>query len=194
VTYDKKDSTGICFIGERNFREFLGQYLPTRPGPMRTPDGDIVGEHQGLMFYTFGQRQGLGIGGRRDDGGDPWYVVDKDIAGNTLIVAQGKDHPLLYRGQLQASRLHWIHARPDAVPFRCFAKTRYRQSDQACTITLLQQDRCEVVFDQPQRAITPGQSVVFYRADECLGGGIIEASSAIYPPNGVISHYASNRP
>jgi tRNA-specific 2-thiouridylase len=177
VTYDKKDSTGICFIGERNFREFLGQYLPTRPGPMRTPDGDTVGEHQGLMFYTFGQRQGLGIGGRHDDGGDPWYVVDKDIPNNTLVVAQGKDHPLLYRQQLQASQLHWIHSPPDVIPFHCSAKTRYRQSDQTCTITRLQEDHCEVVFEQPQRAITPGQSVVFYQADECLGGGIIEASS-----------------
>jgi tRNA-specific 2-thiouridylase len=129
------------------------------------------------MFDTFGQRQALGIGGRREDAGDPWYVVDKDIPNNTLVVAQGKDHPLLYRQQLQASQLHWIHTPPDAVPFHCSAKTRYRQSDQTCTITRLQEDHCEVVFEQPQRAITPGQSVVFYQADECLGGGIIEASS-----------------
>jgi tRNA-specific 2-thiouridylase len=193
VTYDKKDSTGICFIGERDFREFLGHYLPAQPGPMRTPDGETVGGHQGLMFYTNGQRQGLGIGGRtkNNDTGEPWYVVDKDIPNNILIVAQGHDHPMLFRDRLTASQLHWIDRPPSTLPFHCFAKTRYRQPDQACTITRLAGDRCEVVFEQPQRAITPGQSVVFYQADECLGGGIIEAATATVSTEELI--YAANR-
>lgn len=177
VTYDKKDSTGICFIGERDFREFLGHYLPTQPGPMQTPEGEIVGEHQGLMFYTHGQRQGLGIGGRSDDSGEPWYVVGKDLSNNILTVVQGTQHPLLYRDHLHALQVHWINGAPDSTPFQCRAKTRYRQADQVCTITRLdtEQNSCEVVFEQPQRAITPGQSVVFYQGDECLGGAIIDA-------------------
>lgn len=176
ITYDKKDSTGICFIGERKFRAFLNRYLPVQPGEIRTPEGELVGEHLGLMFYTLGQRQGLGIGGRRGDSGDPWYVIDKDLRRNVLIVVQGSHHPRLFQRRLRASRLHWIAGMPLQVPFQCHAKTRYRQADQACTITTLDNDSCEVVFTGPQRAITPGQSVVFYDENQCLGGGIIDAA------------------
>lgn len=169
----KKDSTGICFIGERNFREFLQRYLPAQPGEIRTPDGEVIGEHQGLMYYTLGQRQGLGIGGKQDAGEEPWYVVDKDLQHNILVAAQGQDHPLLYRSELDAIDLHWVAGRPPAVPLQCQAKSRYRQPDQPCTITRLEDNCCHVIFSTPQRAITPGQSVVFYQRDECLGGGII---------------------
>jgi len=176
ANFAKKDSTGICFIGERKFKDFLSRYLPAQPGEMVTPDGEYMGQHDGLMYYTLGQRQGLGIGGAREGSGDPWYVVAKDMAANRLIVAQGHDHPLLFRHQLSAEQLNWIAETPAHVPLRCTAKTRYRQADQACTITRLEGDRCEVRFDQAQRAITPGQSVVFYQGDECLGGGVIMAS------------------
>ncbi len=171
---NKKDSTGICFIGERKFKEFLSRFLPAQPGEMRTPEDEPVGRHDGLMYYTLGQRQGLGIGGSQGGNGDPWYVVGKDLDNNILIVAQGHDHPLLLRSELTASQLNWIAGRPTSLPFRCMAKTRYRQADQACTMTELDTDRCHIHFEQPQRAITPGQSVVFYRGDECLGGGVIE--------------------
>lgn len=176
ANFAKKDSTGICFIGERKFKDFLSRYLPAQPGEMRTPEGEYMGQHDGLMYYTLGQRQGLGIGGARDGSGDPWYVVAKDLAANRLIVAQGHDHPLLFRHQLSAEQLNWIAETPAHIPLRCMAKTRYRQTDQACTITRLEGDRCEVHFEQAQRAITPGQSVVFYQGDECLGGGVILAS------------------
>lgn len=169
----KKDSTGICFIGERKFREFLGKYLPAQAGEMRTPEGELVGKHDGLMYYTLGQRQGLGIGGSKHSSGEAWYVLDKDLQNNILVVGQGHDHPLLFKQRLAAQQLNWIAQPPAQVPFRCQAKTRYRQPDQACTITQLQADYCEVEFDEPQRAITPGQSVVFYLRDECLGGGVI---------------------
>ena len=185
ITYNKKDSTGICFIGERDFRAFLQQYLANQPGPMRTPEGEIVGQHIGLSFYTIGQRHGLGIGGRASTpaagnagsstGGEPWYVVDKNTADNALIVAQGGNHPLLFSRRLRASQLHWIAQTPSA-PFRCTAKTRYRQADQACTILWLEDGHCEVEFEQDQRAVTPGQSVVFYHGQECLGGGIIDVA------------------
>lgn len=173
VTHDKKDSTGICFIGERDFREFLGRYLPACPGDIRTPDGELLGNHQGLMYYTLGQRQGLGIGGRRDADEAPWYVVDKDLERNVLVVAQGHDHPLLFSRALEAAALDWVADAPPALPLACRAKVRYRQADQGCTLSALADGRCRVEFDQPQRAVTPGQSVVFYRDDECLGGGII---------------------
>jgi tRNA-specific 2-thiouridylase len=173
-THAKKDSTGICFIGERDFRAFLQRYLPAQPGEMRTPDGDYVGEHQGLMYYTLGQRQGLGIGGRRGAGDAPWYVVDKDLEHNVLLVAQGHDHPLLYRRELEAVELHWVAGAPPAPEFTCTAKTRYRQADQPCTVQQRSADRWQVVFDQPQWAITPGQSVVFYAGEACLGGGVIQ--------------------
>jgi len=169
----KKDSTGICFIGERNFREFLERYLPRDPGEMRTPEGKRVGQHQGLMYYTLGQRQGLGIGGQKDGNDDPWFVAAKDMASNTLIVVQGHEHPLLKRSSLGAGQLSWISGEaPD--PERTYtAKTRYRQTDAACRIATLVDDTLELVFDAPQWAVTPGQSVVLYDGEVCLGGGII---------------------
>lgn len=177
VNARKKDSTGICFIGERKFKQFLSQYLPAQPGEMRTPEGELIGRHDGLMYYTLGQRQGLGIGGRKGSSGEPWFVVGKDLAHNVLLVAQG-EHPLLYSDQLEAARLHWTRGDAPSAPLRCAAKTRYRQPDQACTLEWVEGDRCRVSFDQPQRAVTPGQSVVFYRDEECLGGGIIETTAS----------------
>jgi tRNA-specific 2-thiouridylase len=169
----KKDSTGICFIGERNFREFLERYLPRDPGDMKTPEGRVVGRHQGLMYYTLGQRQGLGIGGQKDASDDPWFVAAKDMATNTLVVVQGHDHPLLQRATLAAGQLNWIAGEaPDPDRFYT-AKTRYRQTDAACRITKLNTDSLELAFDAPQWAVTPGQSVVLYDGEVCLGGGII---------------------
>jgi tRNA-specific 2-thiouridylase len=177
VNFAKKDSTGICFIGERNFKDFLKRYLPAKPGDMRTPKGELLGKHDGLMYYTLGQRQGLGIGGRHHSNGQPWFVVGKDLASNTLIVAQGHDHPLLFSERLVAKNLNWICEPPHPLPFACNAKTRYRQADQACRIIRLDHGVCEVVFERPQRAVTPGQSVVFYHGEECLGGGIIDSTT-----------------
>ena len=174
VTHAKKDSTGICFIGERRFREFLNRYLPAQPGQIQTVDGQPIGEHAGLMFHTIGQRQGLGIGGQRQGSGEPWYVTGKDLEHNILIVAQGHNHPALFHRRLRASPLHWIAGEPPTLPLTCMAKIRYRQPDQLCVLETLEKDRAEVCFTEPQRAITPGQSVVFYRNEECLGGGIIE--------------------
>jgi tRNA-specific 2-thiouridylase len=165
----KRDSTGICFIGERPFREFLMRYLPIEPGPMQTPEGRVVAEHQGLMYYTIGQRHGLGIGGQ----GEAWYVADKDLAGNRLIVVQGHGHPALYRDSLAAGELSWIRDTPPAFPHAYAGKTRYRQADAPCTLTQVSGDRCEVAFAQAQWAVTPGQSVVLYEDAVCLGGGII---------------------
>ncbi len=175
-THAKKDSTGICFIGERRLRDFLQRYLPARPGTVETADGEPIGEHQGLMYYTLGQRQGLGIGGVPGRADAPWYVVDKDLARNTLVVAQEHDHPTLMHRALSASQLHWVAGTPPALPHSCRAKIRYRQADQACTIHRLAAGRLQVVFDVPQWAITPGQSVVFYDDEECIGGGIIETA------------------
>ncbi|MBO8171623.1 MAG: tRNA 2-thiouridine(34) synthase MnmA [Bacillaceae bacterium] len=169
-TAKKKDSTGICFIGERNFREFLSQYLPAQPGEIRTLSGEVKGRHHGLMYYTLGQRKGLGIGGP----GEPWFVVDKDLDNNVLYVAQGQDHPRLYAVGLKASEVHWISGEAPASSFTCTAKFRYRQPDQGVTVRMTSDDRCEVIFDQPQRAITPGQYVVFYDGEVCLGGGVID--------------------
>lgn len=174
ANYAKKDSTGICFIGERKFKAFLQRYLPTQPGPMRTPDGRYVAEHHGLMYYTLGQRQGLGIGGVQGAADEPWYVLDKDLENNVLIVGQGHDHPLLLHDMLIAGQLHWVDGRPLQESRHCQAKIRYRQKDQACRIEPLENGQCQVIFEQPQRAITPGQSVVFYAGEKCLGGGIIE--------------------
>ncbi|MEI6334104.1 MAG: tRNA 2-thiouridine(34) synthase MnmA [Methylococcaceae bacterium] len=171
----KKDSTGICFIGERKFTEFLQRYLPTQPGEMRTPEGQYIGKHSGLMYYTFGQRQGMGIGGVKNAPDEPWYVLDKDLENNILIVGQGHDHPLMLHNTLEAGQLDWCNNKPLSESLRCTAKTRYRQADQACRVEPLANDRIKVSFDQPQRAITPGQSVVFYDGDICLGGGIIES-------------------
>jgi len=173
--YDKKDSTGICFIGERPFREFLATYLPANPGPMRTPDGETVGEHQGLMYYTLGQRQGLHIGGMHDRPDLPWYVVAKDLDDNALIVAQG-EHELLYSEGLAATDASWIGAAPEglAAGLRCKAKVRYRQDDQDCVVRDLGGGRLDVRFDERQRAVTPGQFVVFYDNSLCLGGAVID--------------------
>ncbi len=176
VTHDKKDSTGICFIGERRFSDFLERYLPAQPGAIETPEGVVVGEHQGLMFHTLGQRQGLGIGGVKGAEDAPWFVVDKDLVRNVLLVAQGHDHPLLYHRHLVATQIHWINGRPEPDIFQCGAKNRYRQDDQPCTVTI-DHKRCSVEFAQPQRALTPGQSIVFYQGDVCLGGGVIDSRS-----------------
>ncbi|MEO1767840.1 tRNA 2-thiouridine(34) synthase MnmA [Thiobacter aerophilum] len=169
-THAKKDSTGICFIGERDFREFLSRYLPRQPGDMETPDGRYVGRHDGLMYYTIGQRQGLGIGGP----GAPWYVAGKDLARNVLIVVQGHDHPLLFKDRLEAGDLSWIAGTPPDPRRRYAAKTRYRQTDAACHIERLADNHMALRFDMPQWAVTPGQSVVLYEDDVCLGGGIIQ--------------------
>jgi tRNA-specific 2-thiouridylase len=175
--FDKKDSTGICFIGERPFAEFLAHYLPAQPGDIETIEGrKVVGAHRGLMYYTLGQRQGLRIGGRTDASEDPWYVAGKDLDRNALLVAQGHDHPSLFSRGLTASQLTWVAGAAPAERFRCTAKVRYRQPDQGCEVRVLANGRCEVEFDEPQRAVTPGQYVVFYRGEECLGGGVIEAS------------------
>lgn len=172
ITHDKKDSTGICFIGERRFKDFLEQYLPAQPGEIITEDGDIIGEHQGLMFYTIGQRKGLGIGGTKNFDEMPWFVADKDLKNNKLIVVQGENHPTLLKHELVASEIHWINSEPQ-LPFKCTAKTRYRQSDQACVISKNKDLNFSVNFKEPQRAITPGQYVVFYDGDICIGGGVI---------------------
>ncbi len=169
----KKDSTGICFIGERNFREFLERYLPKTPGDMRTPKGKRVGQHQGLTYYTIGQREGLGIGGQKDSNGQPWFVAGKDMASNTLIVVQGHDHPLLQSTELMAQDLSWVSGAMPALGRACTAKTRYRQQDAVCSLELKSDGRLKVKFDTPQWAVTPGQSVVFYDGRVCLGGGII---------------------
>ncbi len=176
ITHAKKDSTGICFIGERPFREFLSQHLPAKPGPIYSTEGTLLGEHHGLMFHTIGQRQGLGIGGRRDGSGEPWYVVAKDLEHNSLYVAQGDHHPALFHWRLRASQLHWISGITPTLPCHCQAKIRYRQADQPCVIESLQGDEAIIQFHEPQRAISPGQAVVFYLGDECLGGGIIESA------------------
>ncbi|MGA9332990.1 MAG: tRNA 2-thiouridine(34) synthase MnmA [Rudaea sp.] len=178
-THAKKDSTGICFIGERDFREFLGHYIPARKGELQTPDGKPVGEHDGVMYYTLGQRNGLGIGGRSDSSGQPWYVVGKDVAKSILYVAQGNETTWLHSRSLRASNHTWTAGHPPADEFRCSAKTRYRQPDQTCVVGI-QGGEIHVEFDASQRAVTPGQSVVFYRDDECLGGAIIEATDAAF--------------
>ncbi|MFO7551743.1 MAG: tRNA 2-thiouridine(34) synthase MnmA [Haliea sp.] len=173
VTHSKKDSTGICFIGERRFKDFLQQYLPAQPGEIHSLEGELLGRHQGLMYHTIGQRQGLGIGGLANHDDAPWYVVGKDLERNVLLVAQGNNHPALFSSTLQAGQLCWIAGASPALPLRCTAKVRYRQADQECTVTAAE-DGCRVAFDVPQRAVTPGQSVVFYSGERCLGGGIIE--------------------
>lgn len=168
----KKDSTGICFIGERPFRAFLQRYLPTQPGPMVTPEGRTVGEHQGLMYYTLGQRKGLNIGGDKAGNGEPWFVAGKDMASNTLIVVQGHGHPLLLKPVLEASQLSWtLGAAPADGDYA--AKNRYRMSDAACRLDTLSPERIRLTFADPQWAVTPGQSAVLYDGDICLGGGVI---------------------
>jgi len=173
VTHNKKDSTGICFIGERRFKDFLETYLPAQPGKIVNTEGQVIGEHQGLMYHTIGQRQGLGIGGVQGAKEEPWYVANKDLENNQLLVVQGKNHPALFKTSLVANQLHWINGEAKPSDFRCNAKVRYRQSDQACSLRVLDDDSLEVLFDEPQRAVTPGQSVVFYEGELCLGGGVI---------------------
>jgi len=174
VTSSKKDSTGICFIGERNFREFLSQFIPAQPGYMETADGVRVGEHQGVMYYTLGQRKGLHIGGLQNAKQEPWFVVGKKVKENILVVEQGHDHPLSFSKRLSATDLDWTSESCPVLPYSCTAKTRYRQADQACTITEKTENGVLVEFDNKQRAMTPGQSIVFYQGNECLGGGIID--------------------
>ena len=170
--FAKRDSTGICFIGERPFRAFLNRYLPTRPGSMRTPEGRTVGEHVGLSFYTIGQRKGIGIGGMKNADGGAWYVCGKDLEKNELIVVQGHDHPLLLSRQLRAEDLAWVSEAPrNGTAYS--AKTRYRQADADCRVRGAG-EAIEVEFTAPQRAVTPGQSVVVYEGDACLGGGVIQ--------------------
>ena len=170
-TARKKDSTGICFIGEKDFKSFLSTYLPAQPGEIRQKSTEkTLGRHDGLMYYTIGQRQGLGLGGP----GGPWFVVDKDLKNNILYVESGADNPYLYFEGLVASQLNWISGKAPSNPFHCTAKFRYRQEDHPCTVVLKEDGSCAVTFDEPQRAVTPGQAVVFYRGEECLGGGIID--------------------
>ncbi|MFF2887093.1 tRNA 2-thiouridine(34) synthase MnmA [Paenibacillus sp. NPDC057967] len=179
-TAKKKDSTGVCFIGERNFREFLSGYLPAKPGDMidiRT--GEKKGRHDGLMYYTLGQRQGLGIGGSGTGSGEPWFVADKNLQDNVLYVVQGETHPSLYSDSLIATGLNWIAPLNTREPFACKAKFRYRQQDQGVTVTMREDGTALVTFDQPQKAVTPGQAVVFYDGEVCLGGGTIDVVNKI---------------
>ncbi len=176
ITHNKKDSTGICFIGERRFKDFLQQYIPAQPGNIETDKGDVIGKHDGLMYHTLGQRQGLGIGGLSNYSEDPWYVAQKDLNRNVLVVVQGAQHPLLFCDGLNASKIDWVNTEPENLPVRLKAKTRYRQSDQDCLLTKDENGKYTAVFDEPQRAVTPGQSVVFYQGDICLGGGVIETT------------------
>ncbi|MBK8326869.1 MAG: tRNA 2-thiouridine(34) synthase MnmA [Moraxellaceae bacterium] len=175
ATYDKKDSTGICFIGERRFKDFLQQYLPAQKGTIVTDEGKVIGEHQGLMYYTIGQRQGIGIGGVKNSAEAPWFVVSKDLANNRLVIGQGHEHPLMMSRSLYSQKLDWVAGECPTLPLRCKAKTRYRQPDQDCVI-YNEGTGIRVVFEEPQRAVTAGQSVVFYNDDVCLGGGVIEST------------------
>ncbi|OEY71001.1 tRNA 2-thiouridine(34) synthase MnmA [Rheinheimera salexigens] len=176
ITHDKKDSTGICFIGERKFKDFLQQYLPAQPGDIVSVDGAVIGQHDGLMYHTLGQRKGLRIGGLRDASEEPWYVVDKDLVNNQLIVAQGHDHPRLLSTGLIAKQLHWTDRKGPSAELKCSVKTRYRQQDIGCTLIPQENGDVMVTFDTPQKAVTPGQSAVFYLNDVCLGGGIIDVA------------------
>jgi tRNA-specific 2-thiouridylase len=174
-TYAKKDSTGICFIGERPFRDFLARYLPRTPGPIEDESGRVLGRHHGLAYYTLGQRQGLGIGGTRD-GDAPWFVAAKDHTRNALIIVQGHDHPALHARSVEADDMHWIGGEPPRTGCRLAAKTRYRMADAACRVVALDGRRCRVEFDSPQWAPTPGQYLVLYDGEVCLGGGVIATS------------------
>ena len=179
ATSAKRDSTGICFIGERDFRSFLSRYIPACPGELRTPSGECIGTHQGSMYFTLGQRNGLGIGGRRDASAAPWYVVGKDVAANVVYVAQGGANKWLQSRRLRTERPDWVAGLAPATHFRCSARTRYRQADQRCTVDVFA-DRIEVCFEQAQVAVTPGQSIVLYADAVCLGGAVIAATDAAY--------------
>ncbi|WP_046656526.1 tRNA 2-thiouridine(34) synthase MnmA [Lysobacter capsici] len=177
-TAAKKDSTGICFIGERDFREFLSRYLPAKQGEIRTPDGRVVGTHAGVFYFTLGQREGLNIGGVRGFEPAPWYVIGKNVASNVLYVDQGSDSPWLHSQRLRSESAHWIAGAPPAARFACTAQTRYRQADQDCEVTVLDDGTLDVVFREPQRAVTPGQSLVLYDGEVCLGGAVIATTDA----------------
>jgi len=172
ITATKKDSTGICFIGERNFKDFLENYLPAQPGEIRSLSGEVLGKHDGLMYYTIGQRKGLGIGGRGT--GEPWFVVEKDLKNNILYVGQGENHPKLYSNGLVATDINWISTKEKEKNFSCTAKFRYRQPDKKVTVKMKDKKTCEVIFHEPQKAVTKGQFVVFYDKEVCLGGGVID--------------------
>lgn len=174
ITAKKKDSTGICFIGERKFKDFLARFLPAQPGEIRTIDGKVVGRHDGLMYHTLGQRKGLGIGGVQGLSEEPFYVVEKDLINNVLVVAQGHDNSALLSQGLIASQLHWVDRKAITASLRCTVKTRYRQQDIPCEIQPIDDETIRVIFDEPQIAVTPGQSAVFYQGEVCLGGGVIE--------------------
>lgn len=174
ANHAKKDSTGICFIGEKRFKSFLNEFMLAKPGDIKTAQGKLIGRHDGLMFYTLGQRQGLGIGGQQGTNDAPWYVVDKITKTNTLVVAQGNDHPMLYAQGLICGPIHWLIEPPHALPITCYAKTRYRQTEQACIISPPDKNNHCVLFSTPQRAVTPGQYIVFYHKNACLGGATIE--------------------
>lgn len=174
VTHDKKDSTGICFIGERKFKDFLQKFLPAQPGDIVDDQGNIIGKHDGLMYHTLGQRKGLGVGGGHGQGNDPWYAADKNLTTNQLVAVQGSQHPLLLHPLLIADTLDWVSGQCPALNTPLKAKIRYRQAEQPCQIIEHQEGKIVVLFDQPQSAVAPGQSVVFYQGDDCLGGGIID--------------------
>lgn len=174
VTQAKKDSYGICFIGERRFKSFLNEYMLAKPGDIQSASRQVIGRHDGLMFYTLGQRQGLKIGGVANTDDAPWYVIEKELKTNTLIVAQGKHHPKLYAQGLICGPIHWLHDNKDSFPLTCYAKTRYRQTEQPCIISPKDDEKHYVMFSSPQRAITPGQYIVFYEKNQCLGGAVIE--------------------
>ena len=174
ITAKKKDSTGICFIGERKFKDFLARFLPAQPGEIKTTEGEVIGRHQGLMYHTLGQRKGLGIGGIKGKDENAWYVVEKDLKNNVLVVAQGHDNSALQSSGLIAKQLTWVSEQPLRETLRCTVKTRYRQRDIPCVVVPVDEDTVEVRFDEPQIAVTPGQSAVFYQGEECLGGGVIE--------------------
>lgn len=174
ATHDKKDSTGICFIGERKFKDFLERYIPAQPGIIESIDGEQLGMHSGLMYYTYGQRQGLGIGGKANHAEAPWYVVEKDMQRNVLVVAQGNENAYLFSNELLAATPSWINTLTPEIPLNCAAKIRYRQKDQRCTVELAGKDQIRVKFSDAQRAVTPGQYIVFYEGSRCLGGAIIE--------------------
>lgn len=190
-THAKKDSTGICFIGERDFRGFLSQYIPARRGEMRSPDGERIGEHEGVMYYTLGQRNGLGIGGRHGAASEPWYVVGKDVAANVLYVAQGGENRWLHSRRLHSETPTWVDGAAPSAHFRCTARTRYRQTDQACTVSVTDSG-LEISFDDAQRAVTPGQSVVLYDGEVCLGGAVIAATDAAY--GGLLPAFTASSP
>ena len=177
MTHDKKDSTGICFIGERRFNTFLEKYLPAKPGEIHSVDDECLGTHNGLMYYTLGQRKGLGIGGLKESDEEPWYVYEKDLLNNILKVTQGHDHPAMFHNTLQTGEINWVSEQEpnDEASSNLCAKIRYRQTDQRCVLKETDKNRFKVTFEESQRAITPGQSIVFYQNDICLGGAVIES-------------------